>query len=116
MYEIFLQLLEERQMTPYQLSKATGIAQSTLSDWKNGRCTPKTDKLQTIADFFGVPLEYLLGKKKPAGLPDGLAEDAVAIHHNGKIIQYRIPKEKAALVRQFLDAISEKTEEENNQL
>ena len=46
MYEIFAKLLEERGVTAYKVSKATGIAGSTFSDWKSGRSVPKIDKLQ----------------------------------------------------------------------
>lgn len=72
MYEIFEQLLHSRNVTAYQVSKATGISQSTLSDWKKGRSVPKMDKMQKIADFFGVTVDYLLGTEKerdpvPAG-------------------------------------------------
>lgn len=44
------------------MAKDTGISQVTLSDWKNGKSTPKNDKLQIIADYFGVSLDYLAGK------------------------------------------------------
>jgi len=58
LYEKFEILLQERNLTSYKVSLATGIAQSTLSDWKNGRSKPKFDKLLTIARYFGVPVEY----------------------------------------------------------
>lgn len=60
MYEIFVKLLEKYGVTAYKVSKATGIAGSTFTDWKNGRSTPKQDKLQKIADYFGVSIEYLM--------------------------------------------------------
>lgn len=60
MYEIFSELLQKYGVTPYKVSKETGVSQSTLSDWKRGISTPKPDKLQKIADYFGVPLTYLL--------------------------------------------------------
>lgn len=67
MYEIFAKLLEERGVTAYKVSKATGIAGSTFSDWKNGRSTPKQDKLQKIADYFGVSVDFLItGKEETA--------------------------------------------------
>lgn len=59
MYEIFLKLLNEKGVTAYKVGKATGIAGSTFTDWKNGRSVPKQEKLQKIADYFGVSLEYL---------------------------------------------------------
>ena len=67
MYEIFAKLLEERGVTAYKVSKATGIAGSTFSDWKSGRSTPKQDKLQKIADYFGVSVDFLItGKEETA--------------------------------------------------
>lgn len=60
MYEIFERLCEAKGLTPYKVSKATGIPTATLSNWKAGRYTPKQDKLQKIADFLGVSLEYLM--------------------------------------------------------
>lgn len=64
MYEIFVKLLEKHGVTAYKVSKATGIAGSTFTDWKNGRSTPKQDKLQKIADFFNVSIEYLMTGKE----------------------------------------------------
>jgi transcriptional regulator with XRE-family HTH domain len=61
MYERFSQLLLERGLTAYKFSQATGISQSTLSEWKSGKIVPKVDKLQIIADFFCVSVDYLLG-------------------------------------------------------
>lgn len=37
------------------------MSQPTLSEWKKGTYTPKQDKLQKIADYFGVTLDYLMG-------------------------------------------------------
>lgn len=63
MYEIFAKLLKEKGVTPYQVSKATGVAQSSLSDWKNGRSKPKYEKMLAISDYFGVSVDYLLGNE-----------------------------------------------------
>lgn len=60
MYEVFDQLLQKYGITAYKVSKDTGITQSTLSDWKRGRSTPKTDNMKKIADYFGVSVEYLM--------------------------------------------------------
>lgn len=60
MYEKFKHLLEERNITAYEVAKKTGIAASTISDWKNGRSTPKIDKIKILANYFGVSIEYFL--------------------------------------------------------
>lgn len=64
MYEIFEQLLQKYGVTPYKVSKATGVSQSSLSDWKLGKITPKTSTLQKIADYFGVSIDYLTTGKE----------------------------------------------------
>lgn len=67
-YSIFEQLLQKYNVSTYKVSKDTGIAQSVFSSWKSGISSPKPDKLQKIADYFNVSLEYLLtGKEKEGG-------------------------------------------------
>ena len=68
MYEIFAKLMAERGLTAYRVSMDTVVSQATLSDWKRGRSTPKLPKLQKLADYFGVSLEYLMGTD-PNGRP-----------------------------------------------
>lgn len=58
MYEKFLKLLELHNVKPADVARATGIYTSTFSDWKSGRSKPKMEKLQKIADYFGVPVSY----------------------------------------------------------
>jgi repressor LexA len=60
-YSIFERLLHEKGATVYQVSKATKIAASTFTDWKNGRSTPKVDKLARIAEYFSLTLDELMG-------------------------------------------------------
>ncbi|MCI8955594.1 MAG: helix-turn-helix transcriptional regulator [Eubacterium sp.] len=60
MYKKFQKLLDERGINAFKVSKDTGIAPSTLSDWKNGKSTPKADKLKILADYFGVDISYFL--------------------------------------------------------
>lgn len=65
MYEIFEKLCEEKGITPYRVCKETGITTATISNWKAGRYTPKQDKLQKIAEFLGVTIEYLMTGESP---------------------------------------------------
>ena len=68
MYEIFEKLCAENGVTPYRVCKETGITTASISNWKAGRYPPKQDKLQKIADFFGVSIEYLMtGEEKEGG-------------------------------------------------
>ena len=66
-YSTFDKLLKMNKTTVYRVSKSTGIAPSTFSDWKSGRSVPKMDKMKLIADFFGVSLDYMTGDVIGAG-------------------------------------------------
>ena len=55
MYEIFEKLLTEKKVKPIDVSRATGISASTLSDWKKGKSTQKLisfKKLPTTSIFL----------------------------------------------------------------
>lgn len=60
MYEIYCKLRDSKGVKDSDVVKATGITKSTFSDWKSGRSKPKNDKLQKIADYFGVTIDYLM--------------------------------------------------------
>ena len=66
MYEIFEQLLQKFGVTTYQVSKATGIGQSTFSSWKTRRNLLSPDKAKKLADYFGVSIDYLMTGKEDA--------------------------------------------------
>ena len=69
-YENFDYLCKVRGVKPSQVSKATGVHTATLTSWKQGKYTPKPEKLQPIADYFGVSLNYLMTGKEEAEKPE----------------------------------------------
>ena len=58
-------IMSERKITQSELSKRTGIRQSSISDWLNGRYEPKQDKIYLIAQALGVSPSWLLGYDEP---------------------------------------------------
>lgn len=70
MYEIFEDLCAKRGVTPYRVSKETGISTATLTSWKQGKYTPKEEKMQKIADYLGVSRKYLLTGKEEENKTD----------------------------------------------
>lgn len=57
MYENFIRIAKSKGLTPYKISKGTGVSCATLTSWKNGSYTPKLDKLKLIADFLQVDIK-----------------------------------------------------------
>lgn len=64
MYKIFEELLLRNKVTAYKVGKETGISTATLTQWKNGKSTPKQDKLKLIADYLNVSIDFLTGDSK----------------------------------------------------
>lgn len=62
MYKKYAELRDKFGVTDYEVAQRTGVSTSTLSNWKAGRYTPKVDKIQKIAFYFGVGVEELLDK------------------------------------------------------
>lgn len=60
MYEKYVELRNNANVTDYKVSEDTGITKSTFSDWKSGRSVPKIDKLLKLAEYFGVSIEYFI--------------------------------------------------------
>ena len=60
MYEVYAKLRDERGLSDYKVAQDLGFSRSTLTQWKNGDHQPKAEKLQKIADYFGVPIDYLM--------------------------------------------------------
>ena len=58
--ERIFKLMEEREIAQTDFSKATGIAQSTISDWKRKKTNPSADKIMIICKVLNVtPYELL---------------------------------------------------------
>ena len=57
MYAKYVQLRDAKGLRDADVAKATDIPQSVFTDWKNGKSSPKVDKIIKIADFFGVSLD-----------------------------------------------------------
>lgn len=77
-YEKFDKLCKDWKITPAEVSRRTGIASSTLTNWKKGNYTPKMDKLQLIADFFGVPLTYITSDQNLGQSPEYYVDQQTA--------------------------------------
>ena len=103
MYEKFLKLLELHNLKPADVARATGIYTSTFSDWKSGRSKPKMEKLQKIADYFGVPVSYFTdeeplatteNKKTPKDLKRLLESEEITL--NGRLFS---PEDKEKMLK-----------------
>ena len=63
-YEIYSKIRDKLGYKDSEVAAGSGVTKSTFSDWKKGKSKPKQDKLQKIADYFGVTVDYLMTGKE----------------------------------------------------
>lgn len=110
MYEIYQKLLDEKKLKNSDVSRATGISNMTLSDWKRGKTKPKIDKLQLIADYFNVSVDYLMTGKDVYELGKN---DAILTSLSDRVIDYAVKMSKLSdedmdYITYMIDKIIEK--------
>ena len=99
MYEIYQRLLDEKGLKNSDVSRGANVSNMTLSDWKHGKTTPKTDTMKKIADFLGVSVDYLMHGNENKYSED-LADELVEIMYADEEIKkcftkiLSMPKEK----------------------
>ena len=57
-----LNLLNEQNKTQKQLMEYLGLGKTAFTGWKSGKNTSYKKHIDKIADFFGVSIDYLLGR------------------------------------------------------
>ena len=62
--ERFEELCRKNGYTPSGVMVALGRSRSLAAKWKNTNATPSAEVLKELADFFGVTMDYLLGKEE----------------------------------------------------
>lgn len=55
------QLMTENKISQNRLAEITGITQSSISDWANGKYKPRQDKVYLLSEALKVSPAYLLG-------------------------------------------------------
>lgn len=56
------ELRKSAGLTQISLQMKTGIEQALLSKFENGERTPPTETLMTLADFYNVSMDYIMGR------------------------------------------------------
>ena len=52
--------IDSKNVTQRELAKAIGVTESSITDWITKRHYPRLDKIQLIAEFFGIQMTDLV--------------------------------------------------------
>ena len=58
-------------MTQQDVARLLGVDRTTYVKYENGNSDPSTATLVRLADYFGVSVDYLIGKKEKAPTQEG---------------------------------------------
>lgn len=62
--ERIFSIMNEKGLSQLEFSQATGIAQSTISDWKRKKTNPAANKIMIICDVLETTPEVILQDSK----------------------------------------------------
>ena len=85
-----------------ELAEIAGVAPSTFNDWMKGRKYPRIDKIELLANYFGILKSDLIEEKPTAGV-DGYSENV------RKLIDFAksVPENKAEMILRVMRSILE---------
>ena len=56
------ELRKEKGLSQIAVQMQTGIEQALISKYENGERVPPTETLMQLADFYGVSMDYIMGR------------------------------------------------------
>lgn len=57
------ELMKEQGLNQVKLAERVGVKQNTISAWLLKKKEPSLTSLWLVADYFGVDVDYLIGRK-----------------------------------------------------
>lgn len=79
------ELRESRGIQQKELAIDLGVSQPTVSDWESGRKVPSAKSTAKLADYFGVSVDYLLGRTDEKSAP---SEEGALINNDPELTAY----------------------------
>lgn len=81
LYETIQDLCKSRKITIAALERECGLGNATIKKWNAS--TPSGDRLAKVADYFGVSVDYLLGREQAEQLNNVYFSIAKEAEENG---------------------------------
>lgn len=90
--------IKRADKTQREIAKAVRVSPSTVCDWLNGRGYPRMDKLQLLAEYFGISKSELV--------EDNYVAKETVSKQEQEIIDlfHKVPEEKRELVLSMIRA------------
>lgn len=103
--DILKRIREEKNLTQEDISEILKVKRQTYSAWERNVSSPDIDTVDFLADYYGVSVDYLLGKtsiKTPI--------ETIAAHHDGE----EWTEEELEDIEKFKEFVRMKREQREN--
>ena len=106
----FVKICNAKGVSPSAACKAIGLSHSTYAQWDDSS-VPRRATLQKFADYFGVSVDYLLGKEEKPTEDSELVEDVIIYHRDGKTKKKKLTKAQMDMLAAMIEALPDDGEE-----
>ena len=116
-YTILDKEMKLRNLSNYQLSKETGISDSLIGYWRNGKRNPTLDNLILLAKHFNVTMDYLVfGSQNNSNMfgNDSLSNDENELISTYNRLDRRGQHRVHTIIYEELDRMESQKEREEN--
>ena len=91
-------LRKQHRLSQTELAKAVHVSQATVTAWETGKAEPSSSALNTLASYFNVSADYLLGRKESENKTADLADKDTVFTYEGR----EIPPEDLEYMKRLL--------------
>lgn len=95
--EKLVELRKRRGLSQQEISDKLDVSRGTYSLWETNKRRPELDSLIAIADFYGVSVDYILGRN---------TETAAASRFDDPMLD--LPEESRKSVEEFIEFVRKK--------
>lgn len=93
--------MESRGKNQKEMAEIVGVSAPTMNDWINAKKYPRIDKIEILANYFGILKSDLIEDKKEQPTEnDGLSEKRKALMQ----FAMEIPEDKADMILRLMKA------------
>lgn len=94
--------MERSGKTQREMADIVGVSAPTFSDWINAKKYPRIDKIEILADYFGILKSDLIEDKTAEEKEKSTAADGGLSKEKSELIDYikSLPEEKIQLLLQ----------------
>ncbi|ACK39754.1 XRE family transcriptional regulator [Listeria monocytogenes] len=101
--EVIKKLCKKRGISVTMLENELELPDNTIYQWKNR--TPSVDRLQVVADYFNVSVDYLLGRTDNPQIDSDIPPEAVTLAAH---IDPAATEEDMKKILEYIDFIQQK--------